>query len=226
MADDVAPAPMPLPGPDVRVKTGLWAAERAIHRIHSRRFSALQFNPGFGSARFSPLLNPAGDAVPTLYGGESIDVALMETLFHDLPYHSNSMPFDMAKIAGLVYSRLVPLHPLTFVALTPMTLRRLGVRRQQLLDSEASDYVFTRYWAQALWRDNPQAHGICWSSRQHGGQALMLFGDRVTAQGLRVEIASSSLIASDVLLDNIEKLADEMGVVLLPPGGGAFNQGR
>ena len=44
--------------------------------------------------------------------------------------------------------------------LTSVTLRQQGIGRQQLSDSEASDDVFTRYWAQALWRDNPQAEHL------------------------------------------------------------------
>jgi hypothetical protein len=211
---------IPLPGHDTRVKTGIWDAGRPLHRIHSLRFAASQFNPGLGDARFSPLRDAQGLPVPTLYAGASPDVAIMETLFHDLPQHSDGAPFDLARLGGLAWSRLIPLRPLTLIVLTPMTLRRLGIKRSQLLDSDASQYPITRLWALALWQQNPTAQGLCWSSRQHGDEALMLFGDRVAQRQFDVEVASRPLIQCDELLGRVETLADEMGVVLLPPGGG------
>lgn len=220
MADGRSASLIPLPGHDNRVKTGVWEAGRPLHRIHSLRFGASQFNPGLGEARFSPLRDAQGLPIPTLYAGASPDVAIMETLFHDLPQYSDGAPFDLAKLAGLVWSQLVPRQPLTLVKLTPMTLRRLGIKRAQLLDSDASQYPITRLWALTLWQQNPTAQGLCWSSRQHGDEAVMLFGDRVAQRLFEVKVASRPLIQSDELLVRIEALADEMGVVLLPPGGG------
>ncbi len=55
---------------------------------------------GLRNARFSPMSN----GVATLYGGENTAVAIMETLFHDLPLHSDGAPFDLRRAEGLVHS--------------------------------------------------------------------------------------------------------------------------
>lgn len=58
------------------------------------------------------------------------------------------------------------------------------------------------------------------SARQHGATALMLFGDRITAEQLEVEIESEFVMASEAVMDLIEHEADQPGVILLEPHGG------
>ncbi|EOF5315046.1 hypothetical protein ACLLH4_003156 [Salmonella enterica] len=56
--------------------------------------------------------------------------------------------------------------------------------------------------------------------RQHGDTALMLFGDRVTPEQLKVESESEPVLASESILALIEEEADQLGIVLIEPYGG------
>ncbi|MCQ3494490.1 RES family NAD+ phosphorylase [Salmonella enterica subsp. enterica serovar Indiana] len=207
---------VPAPKENLTANFASWAAGKPIYRIHSSRFTATQFNPGLGSASFSPMSN----GVPTLYGGVSTGVVIMETLFHDLPVDSAGVPFDLGRLEGKVHSVVKPVLDLNLVDLNPKTLRKMGVKRSELLDSPAEQYVFTQEYSVAIYNAHPDAHGLQWSSRQHGGTALMLFGDRVTPEQLTVETESEPVLASESILALIEEEADQLGIVLIEPYGG------
>ncbi|TQI78601.1 RES domain-containing protein [Serratia fonticola] len=202
---------VPIPKADLSVNFVIWPAGKPIHRIHSVAFSAAQFNPGKGSARFSPMSN----GVPTLYGGVNTGVAVMETIFHDLPPHSSGTPYDLGKLHGLAYSVVKPSEDLQLVDLNPRTLRKIGVKRAELLDSTADQYVFTREYSLLMHQFFPSSQGLQWSSRQHGDSALMLFGDRVTREQLNIVIESERVLESATIMDEIEQQADQLGVVLI-----------
>ncbi|MDN4625617.1 RES family NAD+ phosphorylase [Erwinia sp. PsM31] len=203
------------PKSDLAVNLTVWEAGKRIYRIHSAAFRAAQFNPGKGSARFSPMIN----GVATLYGGVSTAVAVMETLFHDLPPDSSGAPYDLARLYGKVHSVIEPRVDLNLVDLNPKTLRKMGVNRASLLDSTADQYIYTREYSLAIYQACPQAHGLQWSSRQHGDTALMLFNDRVKAEQLYTEVESERILDSDSVMTVIELEADQLGIVLLESGG-------
>src|SRR5690606_27428220 len=55
--------------------------------VHQDQYRADQFNPGVrDNARFSPIQDDQGQPISTLYGGTTMDCALLETVFHDVPY--------------------------------------------------------------------------------------------------------------------------------------------
>ncbi|MRT04156.1 RES family NAD+ phosphorylase [Ewingella americana] len=207
---------LPVPKPCLDVNFTTWPAGRPFHRIHSKKFRATEFNLGKGNARFSPMSN----GIATLYGAESCAVAVMETFFHDLPTSSQGAPFDLANLDGLVHSIIKAKTDLYLADLNPRTLRKMGVSRADLLDSSADHYIFTREYSLAIHRQYPDAHGLMWSSKQHGGTAMMLFGDRILVRHLQAEIESASVAQSEKVIETIEVLADELGLVLLPSGGG------
>lgn len=213
---DVAVRKLRKPKHVLEVNFTTWIAGKPICRIHSANFNALQFNPGKGNARFSPLSN----GVSTLYGGANIGVAIMETLFHDLPPDSAGVPYDLAKLEGAVHSVIKPCTNLTLVDLNPKTLRRMGITRSELLDSSADQYVFTREYSLAIYLNFSEVHGLQWSSKQHGSTALMLFGDRVKPEDFSVLIESQPLLESAAVINAIEYEADQLGIVLIEPLGG------
>ena len=207
--------------PDIStaVCTKNWKAGRPIERIHGSKYSAKQFNPGINAgagARFSPFQDSLGNNVPTLYGGESSAVALMETVFHDLPVGCAGLNFALSKLEGRVRSQLVPEVDLPLVDITPMTMRRWGITQALLLGSEVTDYQVTQKWAARIHRDNPEARGIQWPSKQHGGAALMLFGDRMKEGDLRVATESEAVMASKDVMSALFALADELDIALIP----------
>lgn len=212
---------IPPPESDLQVNFTTWPAGQCIYRIHAKCYMAGQFNPGMqGSARFSPLRNSQNQLVPTIYGGESSGVAVMETIFHDLPPRTDGQAFDKGNLLGLVYSVIAPKTDLKLVDLNPKTLKKMGITRAQLLDSAAEQYVYTQEYAAAIHMTQPMAHGLMWSSKQHGDSTLMLFGDRVNEQQLDIIIESEVIVNSVTVMDVIEDEADQLGIVFTEMGGG------
>lgn len=211
--------PPPPERPDVTLLT--WPRGTPIHRIHLADYGADQFNPGLrGNARFSPIRTRTDAPIPTLYGGTSFDGAAMETVFHDVPFAPGLKTLDRRRLRGQVHSVLVPQQDLRLVDLGNVALRRLGVSRVQLIETEKSGYPATRRWAEAIHAAHPDVQGLCWVSRQHDReQALMLYGDRVPPGALAPQGASSSLLEDAALHARLVDLADRLGVWLIDGGG-------
>lgn len=142
----------------------------------------------------------------------------METLFHDLPEHTDGVAYDMGNLQGLAHSVIAPKVDLNLVDLNPKTMKKMGVNRAQLLDSTADQYIYTQEYASAIHAAHPAAHGLKWSSKQHGDSALMLFGDRIKGDQLDVIVESEVIIDSDTVLEVIDEEADQLGIVLINDG--------
>lgn len=108
-----------------------------LYRVHQSQYRADEFNPGVrGNARFSPIQDDHGQAIPVLYAGTTLPCALMETVFHDVPHSAGFKSFDRAKLAGQVRSTIRVEAGLQLVDLSSVALRKLGVTRKQLIDTE------------------------------------------------------------------------------------------
>lgn len=201
---------------NLSVRLTLWPKGKPIERIHSSRFSATDFNPGMGNSRFSPINDSQGKSIPTLYGGENIAVAVMETVLHDLPTPCEYAPVELSVLHALSRSQISPEEDLRLVDLNPRFMKKQGITQADLLGSAADSYTETHQWAEKIYADNPEAQGMQWASKQHGDKALMLFGDRVNAKNLKVIVDGESASGSVILNDTLSALADEMGLVLLP----------
>lgn len=159
-----------------------WARGGRIVRCHRSVFGATEFNPGFGRGRFHPF----GD-VPTLYGAGSLDGALSETVFHDVPIRGASRCILRSSLKTMLVSVLAPRRDLQLVQLHGYGLRRLGTSRAELVESGADQYGQTARWAEALHDCGDGIDGLVWVSRQHDTSlALVLFGDRVRRADLEV----------------------------------------
>jgi RES domain len=191
-----------------------WPKGEVIHRIHPDGYRSNQFNPGpHGNARFSPIKASDGSNVPTLYGGTTFDCAAMETVFHDIPFAAGLKTFDKQKLVGHVYSHVTPKRDLKLVDLSVTALKRLGIQRSQLIDTEKDVYPNTRSWAEALHTACPQAEGLCWVSRQDDrALAIMIFGDRVPVDYLASGDTSRDLLAVETVYSDLLVLADRLGV--------------
>lgn len=185
-----------------------------LHRVHLSLYAVEQFNPGLqGNACFSPIQDAQGCAIPTLYGGTTMACALMETVFHDVPHTAGFKSFDKRKLAGQVHSTIRVEQVLQLVDLASVPLRKLGVTRGQLIDTEKDQYPATRQWAAAIHRQCPQAQGLSWVSRQDdSARAVVLFGDRIPSGALRPEADSRSLLEDVGAYDAVLELAERIGV--------------
>jgi RES domain len=160
----------------VRPELETLPAGSAIVRVHHRRFGPTDFN--------TPRALPLGDpVVPTLYAARDDHTALVESLFDDVPL-SGSRQLARAAVAERVLSRLE----------TARDLRLITVRDRGLIEAPASGHRSTSDWAQALHDDAPEADGMIWMARRVADRpAMVLFGDRITADGLHVTSASLPL---------------------------------
>lgn len=134
--EEAGSTPLPHPGP---LKTTILPvrAGTVLHRVHQEQYATDQFNPGVkGNARFSPIQNAEGGTIPTLYAGLTRECAIMETVFHDVPFAPGLKTYDKSKLDGQLYSTLEVTEDLALLDLASIALRKLGITRKQLIDTE------------------------------------------------------------------------------------------
>jgi hypothetical protein len=210
------PPGVPAPPADLAKLVNLttWPKGQVIHRIHLATYGSSEFNPGpRGNARFSPIKTANGASVPTLYGGMTFDSAAMETVFHDVPFVAGLKTFDKNKLADQVYSQVTSKRNLSLADLSTTALRKLGVQRNELIDTEKDEYPGTRKWAEAIHATCPGAQGLCWISRQDDrALAVMLFGDRIAPADLVPTAHPRNVLADISVYAGLLALAERIGV--------------
>ena len=183
-----------------------------LWRVYPRRYGVDGFNgTRFGNARFSPL-EVAGAIVPTLYAGSTLDVALMETVWHDAPNPSHG--FHLVLKEATEPRRVGSLKPsaaLHLVDLSTVGLRRLGLARADVIDSDPVSSPVTRQLSAWLYENKPDAQGICWISRQNDeGRAVVLFEPRLGPVKLAVN-TDDQIFTGGPHLDALLTLAERLG---------------
>lgn len=211
------PGATPVPPAVLHISKAVWPTGRLIHRIHQDPYASSAFNPGVkGNARFSPIKTAVGVSIPTLYGGTTFDCAAMETVFHDVPFAAGFKSLDKRKLEGQVHSVLLPTKDLVLADLSTVALRKLGIERSQLIDTESDHYPNTRQWAQAIHAQCLDIQGLYWVSRQDDrARAVMLFGDRIDAATLVPQGASRNVMLDPDAYAEVLALADRIGVSLI-----------
>lgn len=201
------------------LKTTLYRLSKGtvLHRVHQQQYAAEQFNPGLqGNARFSPIQDPDGHPIPTMYAGVTKNCAMMETIFHDVSFVPGLKTYDKSKLEGQVHSTLEVLEDLELVDLASVALRKLGITRKELIDTEKNQYPTTRQWAEKIYQQCPTAQGLIWISRQDdSARAMMFFGDRITPKYLSQSGESLSLINDAETYDDVLELADKLDVLIV-----------
>ncbi len=99
------------------------SAGECIYRCHSLDYQGADFNPGVGQAgRFTPLIAPTGQAVPTLYVAETFDASVYETLFRKESMPVSNVSIRKAKVLGV--SQILVCRELSIIRLFTPDLRR------------------------------------------------------------------------------------------------------
>ncbi len=192
-----------------------WERGNPFLRCHDSRFGATEFNPGIGGGRFHPLHTLRNDSVSTLYGSDTLDGALSETVFHNIPVRGRQRSLRHASLRSLLFSTLAPRRDLKLAQLHGYGLRRLSLTRRQLIETESKQYPKTRRWGEALHRSNLRFDGLIWVSRQHDTSlAIVLFGDRVDRNDLEV-VEPPLPLAWGPGMDSIQQAAEEAGIVII-----------
>ena len=189
------------------LEPGLW------YRVHSNKRPGDSFNPSAASnARFSVVRREDNSVGPVLYAAQSIEGALMETVFHEAPIPAAGAQLREADIVttGYALSTIRIDAALSIIDLASVGLRRIGLRRAQVIDTMPSAYPATRATAEHLYRLAPAACGLEWISRQHDrSRSIILFGDRVGTNTVRLEGATRSVLDPDIVhhvLDLVDAL--------------------
>ncbi|WDF91948.1 RES family NAD+ phosphorylase [Aeromonas hydrophila] len=207
----------PQPPDKIQIKTETLPAGTNMWRVHNSAYTETGFNPGHGDSRFSPLNNVNSQKIPSLYAGESIDVALMESVFHDVPHSGDKKDFSTSKFNNQMISELTLTKDLVMVKLHGPALRGLGITEADLIHSDASEYQHTRVWGEKIHTSAPNAQGMKWDSKQAGGMTYVFFGDRVDENAFKVSTSGKLLTESPAAIERIEHLVNEMGVQLVDP---------
>lgn len=214
----VASAPRTIPSPpgnlNSLVKRTAWPASDTIHRVHRDAYDPDEFNPGpGGNARFSPIADARGASIPTIYGGTTFECAAMETVFHDVPHQPGLKSVAKRKLRNHQHSQLQSNTDLTLADLTSKPLRKLGIARSDLIDSEKDIYPQTRPWAEAIYAQCQDVQGLLWVSRQDdGAKAVILFGDRLPPAALGRVAPSNDIVADPDTYAALVDLAEVIGV--------------
>jgi hypothetical protein len=165
--------------------------------------------------RFNPIRLPDGKNIPTLYGSDSIDGALSETVFHTVPARGPDKAVLSRRLDRLLVSTLASKRDLTLVQLHGHGASRIGTSRQELIESEADQYETTRRWAEALHESVDDADGLVWVSRQYDTSlSLVLFGDRVERSTLEV-VKPPLPLAFGMGLVAVQEAAEKAAILLI-----------
>lgn len=179
------------------------AAGTVLFRNHDAGYPGATFNPCLGApTRFAPLARPDGTCIPTLYAATSFDGAAYETLFRGTPSPFSGIPRQVLDTRGV--SRIAPRKALGLVPLFTPELLGLGLDPRAVFQPSQDVYPRCRALAELAWRDNPEAHGVVWTSvRDSSAQAMLLFGDRLARADFD-EIDTRTVATDASLLDAFE----------------------
>lgn len=192
---------------DLPVGAVLW-------RIHAEKLAGDAFKPGFGFSRFAPI-GPVRKRVPTAYAAEEFEAAVYETIFHDLDPAQSFKTYPLSKLADVRCSVLRVASPLALHSFLAPDLMKLGVARNQLIDTSSREFPDTRRWSAALHRKDTVLNGMVWESRPYPSSlAMMFFGDRVPPGALSV-VSTVRIDAGPSLIMRFRALAERSGVTLV-----------
>lgn len=208
----------------------------ALHRVHLARLAGGDFNPCLGAqTRFAPIVDRQGVCVPSLYAGQTLESAIFETVFHDVPMVLAAVDGEgravdeggavraflsvpLSSVMVRAHSVLEVRRPLRMAALRGPDLLRWGVRREEVVLAPAAHYAETALWARKIHHDFPAVDGLVWTSNQcDPASAYVFFGDRVSSGepsgDLRL-VATRRAAGSDDLLEDIRTAGARAGILL------------
>ena len=117
-----------------------------VHRVHGRNYGGNVFNPCKGSpTRFAPLYDAAGECVPSLYAAETLEAAIHETIFHDVPAAAKRKTVPRTLVQSRAHARLEVLRDLRTIThpCAPPDLRRWRIGRNSLIAASPKLYPET-----------------------------------------------------------------------------------
>lgn len=174
-----------------------------IERLHNRKYLGNLFNPGLGSpTRFTPIDDARGMSVPTLYAADTLEAAIYETIFHDIPENINEKRVPKRLVTARAHSKLEVTRNLKLASLREADLRKWQITRNDLITTSPKFYISTVKWAEAIHHQFADIEGLIWTSYQcDPDSAYFFFGDRVLPGDLKIIAIRDGLIDPTFLSD-------------------------
>lgn len=159
-----------------------------IHRVHLSVFDGDSFNPcDGGQTRFAPIADAKGKCVPSLYAGSTVESAIFETIFHDIPVKAELKTVPKIMVTERSHSELKLTRGFELVMLHAADLSKWKIRRQNLIGSSPKLYGKTAEWATAIHHQFLNADGLVWTSNLcDPAVAYLFFGDRVQSEDFEI----------------------------------------
>ncbi|MBB3956964.1 RES family NAD+ phosphorylase [Novosphingobium sediminicola] len=212
----ITPPTVPPPPSPLSCNLHTLTKSTVIHRIHDKRFGAIDFNPGFGNTRFAPF-RVGGKFVPTAYAATSLECAIYETLYHDIEPAALFKSVYWTDLAKLVYSTVEVARDIDVAKLFTADLLKWHMVRGQLIDTPKSCYPQTQLWSPAIHGSGPTVGGMVWTSNKYDeDRAMLLFGDRVAIGDLN-PLSSVDIISDPTTLQLVTDLAARSGIDIIKP---------
>ena len=135
-----------------------------------------------------------GNCILSLYAASSLEAAVFETIFHDIPVTARRKTVPRTLVQSRAHGRLEVLRELKLVSLRAPDLRRWRAGRDSLIASPPQFYKETVRWAQAIHQQFSEVEGLLWTSNQcDPDTAYLFFGDRVRAEDFGIVLARDGL---------------------------------
>ena len=116
-----------------------------LERIHDRHYRPNEFNPCNGApTRFAPIQDLQGDCVPSLYAGDTLESAIYETIFHDIPAEARRKTVPRMLVEGRAHGRLEVLRDLKLASLRGPDLKKWRISRDSLTMTSLKLYPASR----------------------------------------------------------------------------------
>ncbi len=208
----MTPAP---PNPFPAFNTTMLAAGLELCRFHDPAFDGAAYNPCKGGpTRFAPLTLSSGACLPTLYAAATREAAAWESLFHDVPHAVGAKSVRLSKVTSRVLSILELEQDLMIAPLHAPDLHRIGLAKNDLIETAPTTYAETARWAEAIHRADPTVSGLRWTSRRcDPDQAFLFFEDRAPSAVWRV-IERIDVSAAPDLIEEIRAIGRRAEITL------------
>ena len=184
-----------------------------LQRVHRRGYRADCFNPCKGNpTRFAPIRDAKGDCVPSLYAADTLQAAIYEAIFHDIPLHVPRKTVPRIQVEVRAHSDIEVMRDLQLASLRQPDLLRWNISRDSLIATPTDLYGDTAQWAKAIHHQFPDVNGLLWTSNQcDPDTAYLFFGDRVASADFRIVQIRDGTTDSTFLAD-VHKAGSRSGI--------------
>lgn len=159
-----------------------------LERVHDRNFGANRFNPCEGApTRFAPMHDAQGNCIPSLYAADTLEAAIFETIFHDIPVTARRKTVPRTLVQSRAHGSLAVLRELRLISLRGPDLRRWRISRDALLASPPKFYGNTARWAEVVHQQFRDVEGLLRTSNQcDPDTSYLFFGGRVKPEDFAI----------------------------------------